>query len=185
MEKLPQGVRFEPTPDGFRLRASCLSFTDTIMRVGLAGCLSVLPFKLWWDLIRNYWTYEGFNFWATTVFLGVWAAAIGYADWIALVSLFGEIRITKAGRLGEIFTGIGKLGRTRRIAWDDFDGVCKIESQSESNGHTSTTRYVALDSQTKRLKFGWQLPEDRRLFVVAALRDYAFGAGAAKPQYSD
>jgi len=37
-----------------------------------------------------------------------------------------------------------------------------------------------LNSHTKRFKFGWQLPEDRRMFVVAALREYAFGAGAAK-----
>jgi hypothetical protein len=84
MEKPPQGVRFEPTYDGFFLRASCLSFTDTVMRVVLAGVVSSLPFKLWWDLIRDFWTYEGASFWFTCLFLSVWAAAIAYADWIAL-----------------------------------------------------------------------------------------------------
>ena len=180
MEKPPQGVRFEPTQDGFLLRASCRSFTDTVMRVGLAGVVSVLPFKLWWDLIRDFWTYEGSNFWFVSIFLGVWAAAIAYADWIALMSLCGEIRIKKTGCVGEIFAGIGKVGWTRRLSWDDFDGVSEIESQSASNGHTSITRYIVLHSQTKRFKFGWQLPEDRRMLVVAALREYAFGAGAAK-----
>src|SRR5690242_5502373 len=104
MEKPRQGVRFEPTHDGFFLRASCLSFTDTVMRVVLAGVVSSLPFKLWWDLIRDFWTYEGASFWFTCLFLAVWAAAIAYADWIALVSLFGEVRIRKTGGQGEIFT---------------------------------------------------------------------------------
>jgi hypothetical protein len=180
MEKPPQGVRFEPTHDGFFLRASCLSFTDTVMRVVLAGVVSSLPFKLWWDLIRDFWTYEGASFWFTCLFLAVWAAAIAYADWIALVSLFGEVRISKTGGRGEIFTGIGRLGWTRRVAWDAFEGVRELETQSESNGHTSVTRYVALDSPSGHFRFGWQLPEDRRRFIVAALRENVFRVAVAK-----
>ena len=180
MEKPPQGVRFEETQDGFVLRASCRSFTDTIMRVGLASVVSWLPFRLWWDLIRDFWTYEGLNFWLTCLFLGVWAAAIAYADWIALLSLFGEIRITKIGRTGEIFSGIGSIGRTRRIVWDDFAGVREIETRSESKGRASVTRYVTLEGASKHCKFGWQLPEDARTFIVAALREHVFGAGVAK-----
>lgn len=176
MEKPPQGVRFEKTQDGFLLRASCRSFIDAVMRVGLAGVVSWLPFGLWWDLIRNFWTYEGSTFWFTCIFLGVWAAAIAYTDWIALMSLFGEIRVTKAGRSGEIFAGIGKVGRTRRISWGDFNGVREIETKTESNGHTSVTRYVTLDAPSRHYRFGWQLPEDRRMFIVQALREHAFGA---------
>jgi hypothetical protein len=114
------------------------------------------------------------------LFLSVWAAAIAYADWIALVSLFGEVRIRKTGGSGEIFTGIGRFGWTRRVAWDAFDGVRELETQSESNGHTSVTRYVALDSPSRHYRFGWQLPEDRRRFIVAALRENVFGVAVTK-----
>jgi hypothetical protein len=69
MQQPPGGVRFEETADGFRLRASCRDFVNTVMRVGLAGAVSSLPFVLWWDLIRGVWTDEGPSFWFTSLFL--------------------------------------------------------------------------------------------------------------------
>ena len=74
-----------------------------------------LPFVLWWDLIRGVWTDTGFSFWLTCGFLAIWAAAFVYTAVLALMPLFGEIRIMKAGDRGEIFTGIGKLGAGIRL----------------------------------------------------------------------
>jgi hypothetical protein len=174
IEQAPGGVWFEPSGDGFRLRASCRSFTNTVMRVGLAAAVSSLPFVLWWDLIRGVWTDEGFSFWATCAFLAIWAAAILYTDWIALVSLIGEVRISKGGDRGEIFTGIGKLGRTHHFRWSDFDGVSEVETRLDSGRRNSVSRSVVLTASSKPYKFGWQLPVDRQAFIVSALREHAF-----------
>jgi hypothetical protein len=174
MDKAPAGVWFEPSGDGFRLRASCRSFVDTVMRVGLAAAVSSLPFVLWWDLIRGVWTDEGFSFWMTCAFLAMWSAAIFYTDWTALVSLFGEVRISKGGDRGEIFTGIGKLGWTHRFCWSDFQGVSGMKTQVDTGRRKSTVRYVVLNAPPKRYKFGWQLPADRQAFIEAALREHVF-----------
>lgn len=179
MENAPKGVRFEQTENGFRLRASCLSFSNTVMRVGLAGVVSSLPFVLWWDLIRGLWTYEGANFWFACAFLAVWAAAIAYADLVALMSLFGEIRITQAGRQGEIFTGIGPLGWTHRFSWDEFQDVSELETQLGDSGRKSTARYLVLNAPSKRYRFGWPLPVDGRAFIVTALRKHVFAINAS------
>lgn len=174
MDQAPSGVVFEPTQDGFRLRASCLDFTNTVMRVGLAGVVSSLPFVLWWDLIRGVWTDQGMSFWFTCSFLLIWAAAIGCADWIALMALFGSIRITKVGDQAEVFTGIGKLGLTHRFRWSEFHDVSELETQTDANRRKATTRYVLLQGASKNYKFAWQLPVDRQLFVVQVLRAYVY-----------
>jgi hypothetical protein len=174
MDQAPSGVVFEPTQDGFRLRASCLDFTNAVMRVGLAGVVSSLPFVLWWSLIRGVWTDQGMSFWFTCCFLLIWAVAIGYADWIALMSLFGSVRISKAGDQAEVFTGIGKLGWTHRFRWSDFLDVSERETQTDANGRNATTRYVLLQGDSNNYKFGWQLPVDRQLFVVQVLRAHVY-----------
>jgi hypothetical protein len=174
MDKASAGVWFEPIGEGFRLRASCRSFIDSVMRVGLAAAVSSLPFVLWRDLIRGVWTDEGASFWITCAFLAIWAAAIFYTDWIALVSLFGEIRITKAGDRGEIFTGIGKLGWTHRFRWSDFQSVSGIETRADAGRRTGTVRYVVLNAPSKRYKFGWQLSADRQAFIETTLREHVF-----------
>jgi hypothetical protein len=174
MDGSADGVWIEQHPGGFRLRASCLDFSNAVVRVGLAGVVSCLPFVLWWDLIRGVWSDSGISFWTTLVFLSIWAAAIAYTDAIALVSVFGEIRIVKDGDAGEIFTGIGKLGRTHRFRWSEFQGSSEMESQFDANGRTARTRYIVLAGPSRRYKFAWLLPDDRRDFVAAALRDHAF-----------
>ena len=177
MEKLPDGVWFERTADGFRLRAPCRSFTDTVTRVGLAAVVSWIPFKLWWDLIRNFWSDQGLSFWLTAGFLTIWGAAIVYVDTIALVSLFGAVRVARRGDSGEIFTGIGKLGWTHRLTWSDFDGASGVTVQLDSDRPSSKSRYVVLRGPAKRYKFGWQLPLERQGAIIAALNEHVFTRG--------
>jgi hypothetical protein len=171
----PSGVHFEQTPTGFLIRASCLSFTDTVMRVGLAAVVSSLPFVLWWDLIRDVWSSEGMNFWFTLGFLAIWAAAIAYADWIALMSIFGQVRITKDGDRGEVFAGIGAIGRRHRFNWSDFRNIAEVETErTSSKGQTSRTHNIYLTGPSKSYKFGWQVPLDRQLFIVETVRKLVF-----------
>ncbi len=179
MENEPGGVWFELTAGGFRLRALCRSFTDTVMRVGLAAVVSSLPFVLWWDLILGVWSDEGVSFWVTSFFLVVWACAIAYADIIALTSLFGEVRITKENDQGKIFTGIGKLGWTHGFRWSDFNGLSIATSRSGSQRSSGVTRYIMLNAPSKGYKFGWLLPEDRQLFIIRMLGKHLFNVTKA------
>jgi hypothetical protein len=164
MNTVPGGVWFKQTPNGFLLRALCISFAESVQRVVLAVVVSSLPFVLWWELIRDLWTYEGLNFWFTLFFLAVWTAGIGYADILALMALFGEIRITKNNDQGEIFTGIGKVGLTHRFTWSEFQGLRRTDSCLN----------IELISPTKSYIFGWQLPDLRQSFIVTTLREHVY-----------
>ena len=176
MEKRPDGVWFEPTADGFYLRASCRSLVDAVLRMGLAAAVSSLPFVLWWDLIRDVWADQGVSFWATCAFLGTWAAAILYAWELALMSLLGEVRITKSGDRGEIFTGIGRLGWTHGLHWSEWHSVSEIVVYADAGRRKGKNRYVVLEAPSKRYRFGSLVPADRQAFIVEMLREHVFTA---------
>ena len=179
MDDVPYGAWFDPTAEGFRLRALCRSFESVVMRVGLAGVLTSLPYVLWWDLIRGVWYEEGPGFWLTIGFLSIWAAAIIYVDAIALLTLFGEIRITRENDQGEIFIGIKNVGWRRRFSWSDYHDASVVKSRSSRSG--GITSYLALHAPSKLYKFGWMVPEERQQFLVSMLQQHAFAsAGKSK-----
>ena len=179
-ETTADGVRLEWTPGGFILRASCGSLVTGAPWAAFAVILIVIPFKLWGDLIRGVWTAEGATFWLTSAFLAIWAAAVLYVCATAAVGLFGEIRITKDGDRGEIFTGIAKAGRTHRLQWSEFAGIAERDEASASSGRYShITRYVELNGSSKRYKFGSELTEPQQAFVMGFLREHVFGSDAA------
>jgi hypothetical protein len=175
-EKAPDGVRFEWTPAGFLLRVSCGSLITGAPWAIFAGLLAAIPFILWGDLIRGVWTDEGLSFWMTSAFLAIWAGAVLWLCATATVGLFGEIRIAKDGGRGEIFTGIGRVGWTHRVQWSEFEGVSEREVQSASSGRSShTSRYVGLNGKSKRYRFGSEMTEEQRAFVIQFLGEHVFG----------
>lgn len=175
-EKAPDGVRFEWTPGGFLLRVSCGSLITGAPWAIFAGLLVAIPFILWGDLIRGVWTDEGLSFWMTSAFLAIWAGAVLWVCATAAVGLFGEIRIAKDGGRGEIFTGIGRVGWTHRVQWSEFEGVSEREVQSASSGRSShTSRYVGLNGKSKRYRFGSEMTEEQRAFVIQFLGEHVFG----------
>jgi len=172
MPKPPDGARFEPTPDGFLLRVSCRSIVDAVLRVGFAACLSSLPFVLWWDLIRDVWSDTGLSFWLTCFFLGTWAAAIVYAWIVGLMTLLGEVRITKSGDQGRIFTGIGTLGWTHTLRWSDWKSVTRLTVSSSTGRRSRKTYYALLEGPSKRYRFGSYVPEESQAFIIEKLREH-------------
>ena len=166
-------ISFEKTAEGFRLRASCRSFEGGLYRTVFAGALCWIPFQLWWDLILGVWDYEGISFWATVLFLGVWAVGSMYAVDLALMALFGEVRITRRGDLGEIFVGIGPAGWTRHIRWSEFQRAGMIEVRLAGRGGHKK-HYVVIEGPAKRIKFGWLLPEEQQAAVAAAIEREVF-----------
>jgi hypothetical protein len=152
-EKTPDGISFESTPRGFLLRASHRDLITGVFWAVFVGVLAVLPFRIWGDLIRRVWTDEGVS-WPIAAFLAVWAGAVLYAAAMGAVRSFGEIRIAKEGDTGEIFTGIGRLGRTHRLLWSEFYGVGERDEATYSSGRSSrTTHFVGLNGTSKEYKF--------------------------------
>jgi len=84
------GMSVEFTPDGFLLRASDRSIVTCFFWVGLAVLLSVLPFRLFPDLIRGWWTDAGLSFWLSSAFLAVWAAGALYMVWMGALGFLAR-----------------------------------------------------------------------------------------------
>ena len=162
----------ETMPEGFRLRASCRSAETGVYRTIFAGCLCWIPFQLWGDLIRGLPEYEGIDFWAATLFLGAYAAATLYAVALALMALFGEMRVTRRGDAGEIFVGIGPVGRTRRIRWSDFQRAGTTLVGLGGTGRKA--QYLVLEGPSNRIKVGWMLPRNRQEWVAAMIQKKVF-----------
>ena len=164
---------FEKTAEGFRLRASCRSFEGGLYSAGLAGFVCLISFQLW-EFFGDVWYDEGIGLsWTAVVFLGAWAAICMYAMAVALLTLFGEVRITRRGDLGEIFVGIGPAGWTRRIRWSEFQRGGTIESRLPGRGK-SNVHYVVIEGPAKRIKFGWMLPAEQQAAVATAIEREVF-----------
>lgn len=177
-EKTPDGVSVELTLGGFVLRVSTKSFIGGAMWLFFVGALCAIPFVLWGDLIRGVWTDGGLN-WLTGAFLTIWAGAVLYAAALGAVGCFGEIRVEKDGDSGEIFTGIGRVGRTHRLWWSEFHGASDRAVSSVSSGNFNhTSHYVGLNGSSSNYKFGSELSTEQQAFVIAFLRGHVFGTNA-------
>ena len=86
----------------------------------------------------------------------------------ALSSIFGrtEVRITEAE--ATVFTGIGTLGWRRRFDPSQIKG---IRTHRKHNGEGNDTLTILAETREgKEIKFGSLLSNERRQFVLAALR---------------
>ena len=181
-KKAPEGMRIERTPVGFLLRASCRSLAGGVVWIGFAVLLGAIPFIAFGDLIRSVWQAEGVSFWLGSTFLAAWAGGAVYALVTGSIGAFGEVRITKTGDSGEIFTGIGKAGWRHRLQWSDFYGVGDRAVASASNRRFGyTTHYIGLNGTSNSYKFGSELDEEKRAFVIAFLRASVFGSAVTPP----
>ncbi len=88
-----------------------------------------------------------------------------------VVCLAGRADVTIAGGTVGVVTGVGRLGHRRRFDGADVWDV-RIDSVTSGFGSDEVTRkFVAVELDGGReVRFGDGLPEDRRLFVAAALR---------------
>jgi hypothetical protein len=176
-KETPDGVAAEITPDGFLVRASCRSFVTAALWAIFGGVLAVLPFRIWGDLIRDV-RMDGLTV-GTAILLAVWASAALYIGVLGAFAIFGEIRISKTGDAGEIFTGIStpisKVGRTHRLRWSEFNGVGDREQSMYPSGRSNrTTHSIGLSGNSQSYTFGSGLSESQRAFVIAFLRSYVF-----------
>lgn len=104
--------------------------------------------------------------------------AIGlFTLFAALSSYVGHVEVSLRDGQGEIFTGIGSLGRRKRF---DATSVTKVYVDTVRSDESST-HYIVLD-MPKKLKFGSMLLKDRREWVVAVLGALLVPTSAGTPR---
>ncbi len=84
-------------------------------------------------------------------------------------SLFGRTEVRINSSLGTIFTGIGPLGWKRRF---DTTQVKAVRTHQSRNNEGSDTFTILIETREgKQLKLGSMLSNERRQFILAALRN--------------
>jgi hypothetical protein len=73
-----------------------------------------------------------------------------------VVSMCGEIRISKFGDSGEIFTGIGGVGAKHRVRWSDYSGAgdSPVAVQTSRGLFTHAVHSIGLTGTSKSYRFG-------------------------------
>ncbi len=152
----PPGVSYEQTPVRWRLRASTRSW---------AG-LFLVPFVCVFGLSIH----DIFS--SATIGLGtiVMGAFVGLCTLLfalhAIMGLLGQIVVSRSGVEGEVFMGVGTFGWKRRFDWAS---VTSVQDASPTYLNSGKGFAIALVGQ-RRITFGRMLNEDRRHYVLHALR---------------
>jgi hypothetical protein len=86
---------------------------------------------------------------------------------LALMATFGRTVIKVNGDQGTIFTGVGPVGWMRKFKWSGIREVSEGLGNYRRNGQYQ--QQIVLEGDT-RLTFGSGLRQDRRYFMLNALR---------------
>ena len=86
---------------------------------------------------------------------------------LALMAVCGKVTVTVDSHEGVVFTGVGSLGRRKRFNW--FNMTAVREEASQMNRPGSRGSCVILEGK-ERIKFGSGVRDDRRYFLLQALR---------------
>lgn len=85
---------------------------------------------------------------------------------IALMTVVGKVEITLDHTDGKVFTGVGKIGYTKRFELSEIQTV----RESQSSGRRGSSTYsIALEGQ-RRITFGTLLNESRRYYLLKVLQ---------------
>ncbi len=83
------------------------------------------------------------------------------------MALAGKVELRLRGAKGEVFTGVGSLGWTRRF---DLAEIERITEEPTIRSHPGGHGWTILLAGRERLRFGSGLNENRRRFLLGALR---------------
>ena len=91
---------------------------------------------------------------------------------IALMTIFGKVVVRRSGDQGSVFIGFGLIGWTRRFRWSEIRAVRSTLSTWQQNGRNMPL--IELQG-SKPIRFGSQLSENRRNFMIAVLKRQMLG----------
>lgn len=85
----------------------------------------------------------------------------------ALMAIFGKVVLTLDRQGGKIFTGIGNIGITQRFIWSEVSNISQQTNYSRSLRNADSV--IAIEGK-KRITFGSGLSDDRRYYILHALK---------------
>ncbi len=92
---------------------------------------------------------------------------------IALMAICGKVEVRLRGRQGVVFTGIGPVGWKRPL---DLDAVDTIAEEYPRMGRSAARgAAIVLKGSRSQLRFGTQLSDTRRRFILNALKLHKAG----------
>jgi hypothetical protein len=86
---------------------------------------------------------------------------------LTLMTVFGKTVVRGSGDQGSLFIGFGSFGWTRKFHWNEITSVQLKLTKWQQNGRNLPL--IELGG-TKPIRFGSQLAEKRRDFMLAVLR---------------
>lgn len=162
ISRVPSGAWYNDTPTGFRVGAT-------------TRCIPLLLFLVPFTVV-----------WAGGSMGGIYGTQIVQGKFIPLLCLFGlpfvagsvmllgVTLMTLAGKIvvevdsgqGRVFTGVAGIGWSQSFQWDEIDAV-KLERTYSNRRRVQYS--IALEGAT-RVRFGSQLSDARRFYILNALR---------------
>ena len=89
---------------------------------------------------------------------------------IAIMAVAGKVEVTIRGKLGQVFVGVGSLGWKRPFRLDEVESITEEVTESRSQKGGRTTSHKILINCPKPVRFGSGLNDERRQFIIQALR---------------
>jgi hypothetical protein len=89
---------------------------------------------------------------------------------LALMAIWGKVELTIDKRGGKIFTGIGKIGRTKTFSWAEVAVVKENQVTTYRKRGSYQSTEILLEGAT-RLSFGAGLSEDKRYYLLRTMQD--------------
>lgn len=167
VERPPRGVTFAWAPRGFVIRAKTRS----------PVAFFIVPFTLVWTGFTLSFLYIGPLFYGEgpgflSLFGLPFLAVSVFLSALSAMMLFGHVRVSADGLSGEVFTGIGGIGRRRRFDWSDIaearEDIRITTTMRDGRRRKSRTAQVCLEGN-ERILFGSLLSDERRFYLVKAL----------------
>jgi len=85
-----------------------------------------------------------------------------------LMTVFGKLVVRGSGDQGSVFIGVGPFGWSRRFRWSEIRAVRSAQTKWRQNGNPLPI--IELEGP-EPIRFGSQLSEKRREFMLAVLRN--------------
>jgi hypothetical protein len=157
----PKGVWFEQTFEGFVIGATTRSalgcFLVPFMCVWSGGSLGgIYGTQIINGQFSLFQTLFGIPFLIGTVIIGS----------LAVMCVIGRVVLTVDRDSGSVFTGVGKIGFTKRFEWKD---VTRVYEEEKRGSKGSVTKQIVLEGKD-RITFGSMLSDNRRYFILQVLK---------------
>jgi hypothetical protein len=88
---------------------------------------------------------------------------------LALMAIWGKVELIFNKQGGKVFTGVGKIGITKKFTWED---VSRINETAVTFRYPGSRGSLILFEGKKRLSFGSGLNEERRYYILQSLRKF-------------